>query len=212
MNRNRISVIILTMAGGFLLAILTIGVSSSHAAFSAKPVTLEVDRCSLTATELQTASKTSLLIATSPDYWPMEYITGTQIVGHDIDLMNAIATEMSVTVVYTNVLYSHIFDGLIAGKYDAIISSVTISPGREKDVDFTLPYVTLNDLPGGDNLGIAVHLGNYTLRYQINEALRKLRADGTLQSIITAIAADKPVWQPRLPVWPYGYLPLILRN
>lgn len=210
---------LLILAGaGSLLALLSIGVSTSVAALPEKPVSLELDRSpflqdrSMTAAEQQTTSMTSLLIATSPDYPPMEYLSGTQIVGHDIDLMNAIAAEMSVTVVYTNVPFVVILDGLIAGKYDAIISSLSITPEREKVVDFTIPYVTFFDVPGGDNYGIAVQQGNDNLHDQMNEALRQLRADGTLQTIITAIAADKPDWQPRLPLWPDKYLPIILRN
>jgi hypothetical protein len=150
--------------------------------------------------QLPTAPKTTLIVATSPDYWPMEYISGTQIVGHDIDLMNAIAAKIGVTVVYTSVPdWAHVFQGLIAGKHDVVISSVSITPDRDEVIDYTFPYVTL----GNDNIAIAVQQGNDVLRRQINEALWQLRTEGTLGTIVAHIAADVPAWQPRLPDWPY---------
>ena len=110
----------LTMTLAFL-AVLFVMLSASYAAPFRAPATNQPE-CSfspdgsLTTDELQTTSIPPLLIATSADYWPMEYISGTQIVGHDIDLMNAIAVEMSATVVYTDVAFSEILNGLIAGK------------------------------------------------------------------------------------------------
>jgi hypothetical protein len=151
--------------------------------------------------QLPTAPKATLLVATSPDFWPMEYISGTQIVGHDIDLMNAIAAKIGVTVVYTTVPdWDHVFQGLIAGKHDVVISTVSITPERDEVIDYTLPYVTF---VGNDNIAIAVQQGNDVLRRQSNEALWQLRTDGTLATNVALIAADMPAWQPRLPDWPY---------
>ena len=208
MHRNRFSVILFTLAGaGLLLAILSIGISSSLAALPDKPVILGLEPRSVS----KSRSMTALLVATSADYPPMEYISGTQIVGHDIDLMNAIATEMTVTVVYTNVPFADIFNGLTSGKYDAVISAVSVTPEREQFLDFTLPYMTITDTGNIDNYAVAVQKGNITLVQEINTALRQLRANGTLQTIIAAVMADKPEWQPSLPDWPTIYLPLIQR-
>lgn len=149
---------------------------------------------------LATTPKTNLLVATSPDFPPMEYYSGTQIVGHDIDLMNAIADKMSVTVIYTDVAFGEIITGLVTGGYHAAISSLTVVPGREEKIDFTIPYVTLAE---NESLAIAVQQGDNALRRQINEALWQLRTEGTLGAIVAAIAADVPDWQPRLPDWPY---------
>lgn len=157
-------------------------------------------------------SITTLLVATEANYWPMNYMVDDQIVGHDIDLMDAIAAEMSVTVVYTNVLWADIFDGLIGGEYDAIISAVSVTPEREELMDFTLPYVSCPFFGDLGTIAIAVQQGDDVLRHQMNEALRQLRADGTLETIIAAIAADKPEWEPQLPEWPCVFLPMVLRD
>ena len=146
----------------------------------------------------------SLLVATDAGYPPMEYMSGTQLIGHDIDLMDAIGAEIGVTVVYTIVPWAGIFDGLIAGEYDAIINALTVTPEREEVIDFTLPYVTLGD---DEDIAIAVQEGDDVLRHQIDEALCQLRIDGTLEAIIAAIAGDKPEWQPRLPSWSCSSVP-----
>jgi hypothetical protein len=150
------------------------------------------------------APSVTLTVATSPDWPPMEYISGTQIVGYDIDLMDAIAAEMGVTVVYTDVAWDDLFPGLGAGEYEAVISTLSVIPEREEAVDFTLPYVTFNYGGPDDNIGIAVQQGNGPLRRQMNEALWELRSDGTLAAIIAGIAADRPDWNPRSPDWHFA--------
>ena len=160
------------------------------------------------ASQPQSPLAATLLVATSADYPPMEYISGTQIVGYDIDLMNALATEMSTTVVYTNVAWTGILTGLVDGKYDAAISTLGVGPAREAIVDFTLPYLNIDDGP----IAIAVQQGDDSLRRQMNTALRQLREDGVLDAMVAAVAADKPEWQARLPDWPYIFLPLVLRG
>jgi polar amino acid transport system substrate-binding protein len=136
----------------------------------------------------------------------MEHISGTQIVGHDIDLMNGLVAEMSTTVVYIDVAFSGILTGLVEGGYDAVISTLSVTPEREAIVDFTLPYLNIADEP----IAIAVQQNDDSLRRQLNAALRQLRADGNLDALVAAVTADKPEWQPRLPDWPYVFLPLVL--
>jgi hypothetical protein len=162
-------------------------------------------RPSTETNQAQTTPTATLLVGTNAEFWPMEYISGTQIVGHDIDLMNAIAAEISVTVVYTNVPWGDLFQGLIAGEYDLIISTVSVIPAREELFDFTLPYVAFGSEGGGadDIVAIGVQENDTVHRRQMNEALWQLRNDGTLGTIIANIAADVPEWQPHLPDWPY---------
>lgn len=187
-----------------LAAILAIVLLLEMPADAASAAPLGPQPSSATSQAQMTPTAT-LLVGTSPDYWPMEYFSGTQIVGHDIDLMNAIAAEISVTVVYTNVPWGILFQGLIAGEYDLIISAVSIVPARQQLFDFTLPYAAFitEDPQVDDIVGIGVQQGDTVLRRQMNEALWQLRNDGTLETIIANIAADVPESQPHLPDWPY---------
>jgi len=141
----------------------------------------------------------SILVAFDPAYPPMTSISGATPIGHDIDLMDAIALEMGVTVDYTPVSWGDLLTGLIAGEYDAAIAGITITPDREAVMDFSLPYL---DYDPDDSLGIAIGQGDDLLRTEINTALWRLRADGTLAEIVAGVDADEPGWGVRMPDWP----------
>jgi polar amino acid transport system substrate-binding protein len=67
--------------------------------------------------------------------------TNKDIVGFDIDLMNAAAKAGGFTVEFKNTAWDGIFPGLENGKYDAVMSSVTITDERKKTMDFSDPYI-----------------------------------------------------------------------
>lgn len=118
--------------------------------------------------------------------------------------MNAIAADMEVSVEYIHMDWELIFTDLIAGNQDAVISGITITPEREEFIDFTLPYLAISD---GQELGIAVQSGDSSLRQRMNEALWRLRADGTLGSIVQGVADDLELGPDEifLPNWPLVY-------
>ncbi|MBX3085279.1 MAG: basic amino acid ABC transporter substrate-binding protein [Anaerolineae bacterium] len=83
-----------------------------------------------------------LLVATDAAYPPFENVdTSTnQIVGFDIDLLNAIAASQGFTVNVQNAPFDTIFINLAAGQYDLVISAATITEERQKTVSFSDPY------------------------------------------------------------------------
>ncbi|MFW6313773.1 MAG: basic amino acid ABC transporter substrate-binding protein [Spirochaetota bacterium] len=83
-----------------------------------------------------------IVVATDAAWPPMEFVnTDKEIVGYDIDLMNAIAEAAGFEVEFRNTAWDGIFAGLAAGEYDAVISSVTITEDRQKTMDFSDPYI-----------------------------------------------------------------------
>jgi len=83
-----------------------------------------------------------IVVATDAAWPPMEFVnTDKEIVGYDIDLMNAIAEAAGFEVEFRNTAWDGIFAGLAAGEYDAVISSVTITEDRQKTMDFSEPYI-----------------------------------------------------------------------
>ncbi|MEJ5309834.1 MAG: basic amino acid ABC transporter substrate-binding protein [Anaerolineae bacterium] len=97
-------------------------------------------------TGCQSKSK-KIVVATDATWPPMEYIDeNKEIVGFDIDLMNAIAKEAGLEVEYRNVAWDGIFAGLAAGEYDAVISSVTITDERKQQYDFSEPYINAGQI------------------------------------------------------------------
>jgi len=109
----------------------------------------------------QTKSE-KIVVATDATWPPMEYVDANKdIVGFDIDLMKAIAKEAGLEIEFKNVAWDGIFAGLAAGEYDAVISSVTITPEREEKYDFSKPYINAgqivvvgadSDIAGSDDL------------------------------------------------------------
>ncbi len=81
-------------------------------------------------------------VATDATWPPMEFVnTNKQIVGFDIDLLNAAAKAGGFQVKFQNTAWNGIFAGLGNGDYDAVISSVTITDERKKVMDFSIPYL-----------------------------------------------------------------------
>lgn len=81
-------------------------------------------------------------IASDATWPPMEYVDENKdVVGFDIDLINAIADAGGFKIKVTNTAWDGIFGGLQNGNYDAIISSVTITEERQEKFDFSDPYI-----------------------------------------------------------------------
>ncbi|MBC7235949.1 MAG: transporter substrate-binding domain-containing protein [Chloroflexi bacterium] len=128
-----------------LLAVLTaLGLMlSSCATPTATPVPQPTQAVQQpTAAPQQPAAGKKIVIATDAAFPPMEFVDeNKQIVGFDIDLMNAIAKVMGLEVEFKNTAWDGIFAGLESGDYDAILSSVTITDERKEKYDFSDPYI-----------------------------------------------------------------------
>jgi His/Glu/Gln/Arg/opine family amino acid ABC transporter permease subunit len=98
-------------------------------------------------------------VGTDATYPPFEYVDDKthEIVGFDIDLMTAICGELGVKPEFTVVPFDAIISGLNSGKYDCLISSMTITPERAQAVLFSEPYYDAGQ-------SIAVPLDNQTIK------------------------------------------------
>jgi peptide/nickel transport system substrate-binding protein len=86
-----------------------------------------------------------LSIASDASFPPMEFVDQSKaIVGFDMDLIAAIAKDQKFDFDVKNTAWDGIFAGLEAGQYDAIISSVTMTPERQQKYDFSDPYFDAN--------------------------------------------------------------------
>jgi len=92
------------------------------------------------------------------------------LVGFDVDVSNEVARRLDSKPEIITTEWDGILAGLLAGRYDAIIGSMAITPEREKAVDFSRPYYisgaqlfvhqedndrfpSINDLPEGARVG-----------------------------------------------------------
>ena len=93
---------------------------------------------------LQRIRKTGVLtIGTDATYPPFESVDAKngEVVGFDVDLVRAVAKQLGVEARFLVVPFDGIIAGLKTGKYDLVVSAMTITPDRAKAVRFTQPYV-----------------------------------------------------------------------
>ena len=80
-------------------------------------------------------------IALSGAYPPFSMVNDqNQVVGFDVSIGKAIAEKIGVKPKIVTTAWDGIIAGLLADKYDTIVGSMTITPQREKAVDFVGPY------------------------------------------------------------------------
>jgi len=83
------------------------------------------------------ASAGRIVFCSDLGYPPMESLQGSQPVGADIDIGAAIAKRMGVKSQFRNVGFDGIIAALLTKKCDAILSGMTDTAERRKQVDFT---------------------------------------------------------------------------
>ena len=90
-----------------------------------------------------TEEKKVLTVGTSADYPPFEYVDSEksdEIIGFDIDLLNAIASKLGYEVNVVDMDFGSLIPGLQAGKMDLIMAGMTQNEERMEVVDFSVPY------------------------------------------------------------------------
>ncbi len=95
------------------------------------------------AAEVTRATETNgvLRIGTEGAYAPFNYTNADGTLGgFDVDMANAICADMQVTCEITAQDWDGIIPGLKAGKYDAIVAAMSVTPERAQQVSFTDPY------------------------------------------------------------------------
>lgn len=81
-------------------------------------------------------------VATDATWPPFEMVDETtkDIIGFDIDLMNAVAEKGGFEVEFVNVGFDPLLAGMSSCQYDAAISAITITEERKGDMGFSGPY------------------------------------------------------------------------
>jgi len=104
--------------------------------------------------------KPKLTIAIDATFIPMSFVNDQdQLTGFEVDLIKAVVNEAGYGYKLINVEWSGLFGGLIAKKFDLLISSITILEERKERMAFSIPYLqsgvallALKDLENVDSL------------------------------------------------------------
>jgi polar amino acid transport system substrate-binding protein len=96
---------------------------------------------------LRTISPGTLVVQSAYPDPPFDLMMNGAATGFDIELMRAISNRLGLklrAVAYEGDNFNNIFDGLIRGTCDAVISGATITPERAAIVKFSSPYLVFN--------------------------------------------------------------------
>jgi len=83
-----------------------------------------------------------IVMATSADFPPYEYYENDEIVGIDIDIMNAVCEKIGMTLQPEDMSFDSVIGAAQTGKADIAMSGITITEDRKNMVNFTIPYTT----------------------------------------------------------------------
>ena len=85
-------------------------------------------------------SKGTLKMATNAAFEPWEYYEGTEIVGIDADIAQAICDKLGYELEIEDMLFETILAAVDTGKVDFGMAGMTVTAEREESVDFTDTY------------------------------------------------------------------------
>lgn len=83
----------------------------------------------------------TLIMYTNAEFAPFEYFEGEKVVGVDADIAQEIAKDLGKEVVIEHIDFDSLIPALVTGKADFVAAGMTITPEREEEVDFSIPYV-----------------------------------------------------------------------
>ena len=82
-----------------------------------------------------------LSIATSPDFPPFESLgENGEVFGIEIDILNLICAELGMELEINQMDFDSVLPGVQAGKFDLGVSGISVTPDRQENTLFTVPY------------------------------------------------------------------------
>ncbi len=87
-----------------------------------------------------------LVVETSPDFAPFDYLIGNKYVGIDMDIVRAVCNDMGYEVEFRTNTFDSILMSVPQGKADIGASGFTIDEDRAKSVNFSIPYAEIKQV------------------------------------------------------------------
>lgn len=83
-----------------------------------------------------------LIVGTSADNPPYDFISKGEISGFDMDLIALIASELHKELIIKNLDFSGLLPAILSGNVDILIAGLSYNEKRAENVDFSTPYIT----------------------------------------------------------------------
>lgn len=98
--------------------------------------------CTLSMVACGSSEDNTLIMATNAEFPPYEYYEGEEIVGIDAEFAAAIAEKLGMELKIEDMAFDSIIPAVQSGKADFGAAGMTVTPDREKEVDFSDTYYT----------------------------------------------------------------------
>ena len=135
--RHRHTALLIALGGGVLLLLLLAvwGLSTVGAGKREEDVVW------------QHVQQTGLLrVGMDASYPPFEYVNEqNEIVGFDVDFAHEIGRRLGVEIEFVNIAYDGLYDALLVGQVDVLISALAAAPEFEGKALFSVPYFNAGD-------------------------------------------------------------------
>ena len=93
-------------------------------------------------TSSMTATEGVLVMATNAAFPPYEYVEGGNFAGIDVEIAEAIAAKLNMTLEIKDVEFGSIIGGVQTGKFDMGMAGMTVTDERLQSVNFSTTYAT----------------------------------------------------------------------
>lgn len=113
--------------------------------------------------------KKTLKVATDAAYAPFEYMDKGEIVGFDVDFLNAVAQEAGYEIEIVHVGWEPLFVEIQDNISDLAVSAITINAERQETYDFSVPYFLSTNkilIPEGSDIKSASDLKDKVVAVQ----------------------------------------------
>lgn len=128
--------------------------------------------CSKSSSAATTSFPGATYVVASDATWPpFESVNEQtkQLEGFDIDLIHAIATDQQFNINVKNITWTALLAGMANGTYDAAISSISITPDRQKQMLFSDPFLAAGQV-------VVVQTSNTTIKSNADLTGKKVGA------------------------------------
>lgn len=85
-----------------------------------------------------------LTVGTEGTYRPFSFHEGNELVGYDVEIIEAVGAKLGVDIEFQETQWDGIFAGLDAERFDVIANQVTINAERQEKYLFSTPYTVSN--------------------------------------------------------------------
>ena len=114
-----------------------------------------------------------IIVGTSADFPPFEYMEGDEIVGFDVEMITDILTSQNYTVEVQDMAFDSLIAALQTNKIDVIVAGMSITEERLQEISFSDPYfeadqsvliksdsgIVINNVSDLENLTVGVQTG-----------------------------------------------------